>query len=230
MSIHWSASSTSATSEAGGGPPPSTLARLCAAYAILYLGAVTLGFALFAAAMKFGLLAGVDILFYRGVAVLVPVFAASLLPVSLLAGRLRAWGLMRRDAPSACVLALSFNLCFLIVLPVTIDRSVSVFMLGEMAAHPGETYSPARMRDAFEQVYVGDFRQIERRLAEQETSGNVARAGDGYAITAQGREFVRLSGLIAWLFGVDPRFVERRRDAWALRGTSEGAIPCCTER
>ena len=95
------------------------------------------------------------------------------------------------------MLAASLNLCFLVVLPVTIDRSISVFLLGEMAAHPDRSYSAADLRTLFKDTYVDGFQQIERRVDEQERSGNIRRVGAGYEISPQGRAFVHLSADIA---------------------------------
>ena len=99
----------------------------------------------------------------------------------------------RTDALGACILSLSLNLSFLVLFPVTVDRSISVFMLAQMAAHPDDAFTAARMRGIFEGVYLGEYRQIERRMGEQAASGNVIPVGDGYVITPQGRAFIRLS-------------------------------------
>ena len=174
--------------------------------AALYASALAFGFVVFAATMKLGVLASLDILFYRGLVALALAFALSLPLVGLAARRMP--GLGWRDGWSACVFALSINLCILIVLPVTIDRSISIFILGAMAAHPDDAYSAGRMQDVFEATYLGRYAQITRRLDEQARSGNVRRTATGYAITPQGQAFVRLCRAVAWLFAADPRFVE----------------------
>ncbi len=116
-------------------------------------------------------------------------------------------GVRGRDAFSAAVLSLAFNLCFLVIFPVTIDRSVSVFVLGQMAAHADRAYSADQMTKVFSDVYVGEDHQIDRRLREQLLSGNVERIGAGYRISARGKAFIQTSKLIAWMFEGDTRFV-----------------------
>ncbi|WP_375461944.1 hypothetical protein [uncultured Enterovirga sp.] len=175
-----------------------------------YLGTGTLGFGLFALLVRSGLLAQVDILFYRGIALLALAFAITWAGAAWLARRLAGRRPFAQDGLSASALSLAFNLSFFVLLPVTIDRSVSVFMLGEMAAHPAESYSAQTMRDAFERRYLGEYRQIERRLAEQVASGNVERVGGGYRLTSQGEAFIRSSRSIGRLFGTDTRFVDLR--------------------
>ncbi|MHB8286270.1 MAG: hypothetical protein ACYDD1_16565, partial [Caulobacteraceae bacterium] len=112
-----------------------------------------------------------------------------------------------RDAVSAAAVSLAFNLCFFVVLPVTVDRSISVFVLGEMTAHADRTYSAEDVSRLFTTVYVAQDRQIERRLREQVLSGNVQDLGGRYRISPRGAGFIGLSRAIAWMFDGDTRFV-----------------------
>ncbi|MEL6064104.1 MULTISPECIES: hypothetical protein [unclassified Methylobacterium] len=181
--------------------------RWVGAQALLHLGTLVVGFGTFVLLFQTDLWSGVTILFYRGLLLLVVAFLLTLAAAVALTGLGRAWGLRRRDALGACVLSLSLNLSGFVVLPVTVDRSVSVFLLGQMAAHPDESFDADRARAVFDAVYLGTFRQMERRLAEQKASGNVAPRGDGYVITPQGRAFIRFAGLIARLFRTDTRLI-----------------------
>lgn len=188
--------------------PAARAARFCAGQAILHLAAIGLGFVCFVLLFQVDVVPGLTILFYRGLVLLVVALGATAVAAGWLAARLRAWGVQRRDALSACILSASLNLSFFVLSPVTVDRSLSVFMLGQMAAHPGETYTAERMRAVFAQVYLGEQRQTERRFAEQVLSGNVVQVGEGYAITPQGLAFIRLSGIVAQAFHTDRRLVD----------------------
>src|SRR5271168_4070897 len=78
-----------------------------------------------------GFLHQISILFYRGL-VLIAIGEGFCFVVLLFA--CRRWPVWRaRDAVSACSFAAGVAVCLLIVLPVTIDRSISVFMLTQMA-------------------------------------------------------------------------------------------------
>jgi hypothetical protein len=152
-----------------------------------------------------GFLHQISILFYRGL-VLIAIGAVFCFVVLVLASR--KWPVWKtRDAVSACAFACGVAVCFLIVLPVTIDRSVSVFILTRMAALPDRAFTAEEMRGVFTDVYLGRYRQIERRLEEQEISGNVARDAAGFRITPQGLAFVRLARFLSLIFQTDPRFV-----------------------
>ena len=159
------------------------------------------GFALYIGLTRSPLFAGIPILFYRG-----------LLLCALSAALVMAAMALRRRFDLATIIAagslsLSFNICFLIVLPVTLDRSISVFMLAQIEQHQHEALDSRRITDIFVQKYVGDLRQMDRRIAEQTVSGNVTTIDGNIRLTEQGHRFLAFSRTLARLFGTDPRFV-----------------------
>jgi hypothetical protein len=165
------------------------------------------GFVVLGALFRLGVFGGTEVLFYRGLMLIGLAFALTL-AAGILA--IRAWsrgGVRIRDAVSAAVLSLALNLSFFIVLPVTVDRSISVFILGEMTAHGEQTYSADDISRLFAKVYVGDYRQIDRRMHEQLLSGNIEQTGHGYRISPRGARFIALSKAVAWMFDGDPRLV-----------------------
>lgn len=178
--------------------------------AILFGGAAAIGFAVLVALFKSGLLASrIDILFYRGVVLCA---LAAVLTVALVWIAGARWGVANiRDAIAAGVLSFGMNLSFVVVAPVTVDRSVSVFILGYMAAAPDKAMSVSDLRNVFERRYLGDWRQIERRMEEQTVSGNVVPSAGGYALTPRGKSFLATSKLVAWMFDTDPRFVTQTK-------------------
>lgn len=152
-----------------------------------------------------GLLDRISILFYRGL-VLIAVGELICFAVLLIArAKWPAWHV--RDAVSACAFAGGIAVCLLIVLPVTIDRSISVFMLTQMAAQPDHAFTPSELRTLFVDVYVERYEQIERRLEEQEVSRNVSQTANGFQITPQGLAFVRFARALSIVFQTDRRFV-----------------------
>ncbi len=173
----------------------------------LFSGAVALGFVLFALSFKAGILAGMSVLFYRGLVLAVLAAIATGLLLAAAIRRLRHPELRPRDAVAAAIVSLSLNIAFLVVVPVTVDRSISVFILGRMASDGGRVHDADELRRMFVDGYVIENRQIERRLQEQLLSGNLERAGNGFRISAQGLTFIQLARASAWLFDADPRFV-----------------------
>lgn len=195
--------------------------RMVAVLVAFHAAAILLCLVLFLSASAAGLFGGISILFYRGIAVLI---AIAPVMVVVLVGLLRLpWtlGLLTaRDAAAATLVAVSLNLTFFVVGPVTVDRSVSVFMLSRLA----DAQSPLTaedLRQAFAERYVGEWDQVGRRIQEQIASGNVEPASEGhYRLTAQGESFMRTAQFISRVFGGDPRFVGLERPhRWAGAGS-----------
>ncbi len=114
---------------------------------------------------------------------------------------------------AATAISLSFNICFLVLLPVTVDRSVSVYLLANIASERGTGILPADLERQFIDGYVVKMGAINRRIDEQKTSGNIEMGVDGKVhLTAQGRHFMALSHLISRIFHTDPRFVDASDD------------------
>ena len=178
-----------------------------AALALLYATALATGFALLVLLFKAGVLGGVSVLFYRGLALIGVAAVLTLAGLALAIGRAAGRRLQARDALGAAAMSLAFNLCFFVLAPVTVDRSITIFMLGQMSAHAQQDYSAPQMTRLFTSVYVGEDRQIERRLSEQALSGDVEDLGGRYRITARGRALIAVSRAVAWLFDSDTRFV-----------------------
>lgn len=165
----------------------------------LYAAASAGGLALLCLAFKAGLLAGIDILFYRGLVLIVLVGATTYGALAVVLPRLRSTAVGLRDAFAATMVSLSFNLSFLVVLPVTVDRSISLFLLAQMAQQ-NRPLRTDEVKALFTTVYVGEHRQIERRLREQTLSGFLEQDGATYRISAEGRRLVATSRLIGTLF------------------------------
>jgi len=172
------------------------------------------GFLIYLGLFAIGAAAGVKILFYRGV--ILALLAAAVVFV--------AFALLFRGRDPALVIAsaavsFSLNVCFLVLLPVTVDRSVTVYLLSTIDRQDDRVLNSTALEQAFIKGYVVDMRAIDRRIDEQRRSGNISVGTDGKVrLTGQGRRFMRFSRMVARLFGTDPRFVrgpDRRESAAA---------------
>jgi hypothetical protein len=175
-------------------------------YFIFYVVISTISLSVFIAIFKIGIFDSIKVLFYRGIVIAIMTAAIVFIFGAILAMR---GALHTSMALAAAVVSSSINLSVLIILPVTIDRSVTVFLLGHMAHHPQQTFSAHDLESHFIKVYLGTFQQMQRRMDEQELSGNVERMGAmRYRITPQGQQFIAISRKVAWAFGTDSRFVD----------------------
>ncbi len=180
-----------------------TLIRTLGWLALAYAAALLLGFLLYVGLFRSPLLGGVAILFYRGVAL---AFVGALL---LLLG-----GLLIRSRARIAVatlvggvaLSLAFNLCFLVLFPVTFDRSISMFLLARIEQADGQLDARA-LEAAFTREYLVDMRQIDRRVTEQTLSGNIEVRQGRIHMTPRGKALLSSARTVGGWFGADPRFV-----------------------
>lgn len=171
---------------------------------LLLAGLTLLGFAIYVLLFWAGVGSAMTILFYRGVALAIIAAVA--------VGLVALWPARRKSDSSlpiaAAALSLSFNICFLVLLPVTVDRSVSVYLLSTIEQRQDAGMTPDELQRAFIDGYVVKMGAIDRRIAEQRTSGNITVDASGKVrLTSQGEHFMAFSRLVARLFGTDPRFV-----------------------
>jgi hypothetical protein len=200
-------------------PPQGTVSAVVgeiARAALLFACSSVLGFAILVLMFRLNILGGMHVLFYRGLVLIIASGIFTLTFAAWGAGKLK---LTASTALSAAVLSMSLNLTFLIVLPVTVDRSVSTFLLAYMAEHPDQAYTPAELRNVFDRIYMGDFQQVQRRMDEQTLSGNITHRADGYVISPQGRAFIRSAKAVSWMFETDPRFLAPDTAAKSVSGS-----------
>ncbi len=161
---------------------------------------------LFALAINIPPFSGVSILFYRGLEALA---AAGLLSAGGLMAAARiapSIPLGPRDFVSAAIVAVALNLCVFVLGPVTVDRSISVFMLARFD-HADRPLAEKEITDDFLHYYGVEWNQIGRRLKEQTVSGNLEATPAGYRLTQQGKAFMNVARMMARVFGTDTRFV-----------------------
>lgn len=203
-------------------PIASWIREASRSFAVLALAAV-LGFLLLVALFKLGVAGSVDILFYRGVALCVVAFLLTIAMVAIAGHKLGRISLS--EAIAAGALSLGLNLSFLVVAPVTVDRSISVFLLGHMAQHEKRVFTTPEMEAAFRRIYLDDLGQIQRRMDEQQRSGNIERKDGGYVLTPQGVAFIHWARMVAWAFDTDPRLLQAKPRTPRTAGSAPAATP-----
>ncbi len=189
---------------------PAPLALRLAALLVHYSVATLLGGLVFVGLIRLGVaFFGPGVMFYRGVAALAGAGLILLVVLGLALSRLPPrFGLSAPDALGGAIVATCLLMAAFVLGPVTVDRSVSVFMLSrfERADH---ALTKEEARAAFVNTYVGEWDQIGRRLKEQELSGNLVETPQGWRLTPQGRRFMEVARFMSALFDGDPRFVGR---------------------
>lgn len=171
-----------------------------------HFAALLLGLLIFVGLFQTSLLDQFHVFFYRGCLL---IFTGALINAAFMAiwQRLLPQGvLILRDIALSAVVVMCVNLVLFTHLPVTADRSVTVFLLGHMA--DGKARSPQEVRDFFVARYVDDYAAMQRRFDEQITSGNIRKEGEAYRITEQGQKLLHFYDWMTDVFHIDKRFVK----------------------
>lgn len=179
---------------------------------LVYYGLATLvGGVIFAILMRVNTLLGPGVLFYRGlVALAVAAIALFVLSALLLPKLSRALPLRADDSIGGAIVAASMLSSVFVLGPVTVDRSISVFMLSQFES-AGKPLTVDDVREKFVKTYVVEWDQMNRRLKEQQVSGNLEPGeGGAWRLTAQGKRFMEIARFMSWLVDADPRFVGRK--------------------
>jgi len=167
---------------------------------LLHIGFFVIGTVVFLLSFYSPLFSHV-VFFYRGIALLTLV--SGCMAVLLLWFRLRAPGGIWtvRDIIISVLLVWSVNLIFFTHVPVTADRSLSVFLLGYMNTRT-QPVSKENIRQAFIDTYIMDNKAVEKRLMEQLSSGTMTTEGTGYRITPRGKWIIHIYAWVSDLFGI----------------------------
>lgn len=131
---------------------------------------------------------------YNGV---VYIFAATLLIALFL--------LWRKLVSDMAIILLSFacvvNLAYFALIPTIVDRSISVFVMNELADGPKNL---EQLEKAFVDEFVYEGGAVPKRIFEQSLSGNIILMEDGrYQLTKSGYGTVNLFRLLGRLYNTD---------------------------
>ena len=109
----------------------------------------------------------------------------------------------------------SITLGWFILIPVTADRSVSVYTLSYMDEIYPKSVTTGEMEKVFYRQYIVDFGAFDKRFREQLDTGSVEYVPDdnSYRLTEKGRKLVSQFRFFADLFGTEKKLVYPNRFA-----------------
>ena len=171
-------------------------------YALIYLVCTAIFIFLF----HTNLFDNMDILMYRGA---VFVLIAGAIAAVVMGIVRKFWGFVtKRDIILMFTLFCCLNMMFLTLVPVTVERSVSVFMLSYMEENSDQTFTEESVSEVFVEKYVDDYGAFEKRFHEQVETGNIVQNPDGsYSITESGKFVVKIFRVVSDWFGTDQNLV-----------------------
>lgn len=171
-------------------------------YALIYVACTALFIGLFHTA----LFKDMEVLMYRGIVFLMITGVVSAVIMGIIR---KFWGFVTiRDVIMMFCIFCCVNMVFLTLIPVTVERSVSVFMLSYMQENKDQTFTEESVGEVFTTKYVEDYGAFEKRFEEQVVTGTIVQNEDGtYSITPKGEFVVEAFRTIAEWFDTDRRLV-----------------------
>ncbi|HMK65440.1 MAG TPA: hypothetical protein VK564_06570 [Thermodesulfobacteriota bacterium] len=174
---------------------------------VAYLLAISLGTALFVLSFRSPLFISMDVLFYRGIFLLIATCAIFLLILLIVRYFLLTKILIFRDILLIITIIFSFNLLFFTHFPVTAERSISLFILGYMNNHADRTITKDEITQQYIKKYIIEYGEIEKRFNEQIVTGDIIADGKGYRITKRGQSILNFFNLVDDLFLIDKKII-----------------------
>ncbi len=176
--------------------------KLIGIYALIFIVCTAVFIALF----HTHLFAGMEVLMYRGIVFLI--IAGALAAIAMAVVR-HFWGYVTiRDIIMMFVVFCCVNMVLFTLIPVTVERSVSVFMLSYMEENSDQTFTEESVGDIFTDKYVIEYGAFDKRFEEQAVTGTIEQNEDGsYSITDEGRFIVKMFRTVSYLFNTDRRLV-----------------------
>lgn len=172
---------------------------------LVYCAVIVVSTLVFVGLFHTPILKNLNVFFYRGVILLFIASVFSFCVMLFLKKYLKKLEMDLKDAFVVFFLFAGFTLGWFTLLPVTVERSVSVFMLSYMDQNDEVGITSDEFGDIFYDKYITEYGAFDKRFQEQLLSGNMEEAqdGDGYVITDNGRFVVNMFRFCAELFGTE---------------------------
>lgn len=111
-----------------------------------------------------------------------------------------------KDSVIVILLCFFINLYFFCMVPVTLERSISVFMLNKMKNE--KSYTKKEIEEMFIDKYVYEYKAFDKRLNEQEYTGTIEKKDKEYKINKKGKRLVKVFSLIKKIYNIKGKIIE----------------------
>lgn len=172
---------------------------------LIHLELFILGSLFFILLFQTPLFSGVEVFFYRGILLLI---VSSLLTL-LLSLAIRFFSVNKlftfRDVIISVTLVFCINLVIFTHLPVTAERSISVFLLSYMNKNSERFITEDEITNVFIQKYLIENKNIKKRFNEQVVTGNVEEVRGDFRITKRGMGIIKIYKFLGNLLSLDKK-------------------------
>lgn len=112
-----------------------------------------------------------------------------------------------KDILIAFLFLFFFHFSFISLVIVSLDRSISVLLLSEMADQKNRIFEKKDLDNVYFEIYVKEYDPINRRINEQLSSGNFEEINSGYKITERGLTLVKAFRFLSEIYPVNKHFL-----------------------
>ena len=98
------------------------------------------------------------------------------------------------------LLSFSINIFFFCMVPVTIERSISVFMLNEM--NEKDFYTKKEIENLFIEKYVYEYGAFDKRFKEQIATGTISKTNSKYYLNKNGKKLLKKFKFIKNIYNI----------------------------
>lgn len=169
--------------------------------------AFILGWLLYIAMIQIGIFDFIGVYFYKTILILIITGTILLIAELLCKHFWRCAPFDYKDVIISFVLFMSINMVWLSTVVVSLDRSLSVFVLSYLEQED-RSYSETELNEVFQEVFIEKYEMLDRRFWEQLESGNIKEDENGYQLTKRGKLLVDLFKVVGNTYKVDTRFIE----------------------
>lgn len=180
------------------------LLKLILVYAVLFL----IGTIAYIASFHTFLFKFVSVFFYRGIILIV--FWGLIVSAGMFFIK-KKWmpnTIIIRDIILLFMCFCCVNVVIFTHLPVTADRSITVYMLGYMSNNSDSEFTREDVEKIFNGQYVGEYGAFDKRFEEQVVSGTIKEVEAGkYKITGAGKGLIDIYKLTVKMYNLDDKLV-----------------------
>ncbi len=150
-----------------------------------------------------------DIFFYRGIFLLLTTCTIIFISLLLFKRFVHNSFFTYKDVLLSIVILFSLNMVLFTHIPVTEDRSLSIFILKYMDKYAHKSFTNQEIEQAITEKYLREYGGVSKRFHEQEITGDIKKTGSRYRITEQGQLLVKFYSVIAGLFNINGVSISR---------------------
>lgn len=175
-------------------------------FLIFQILAFIIGWLLYIAILQIGIFDFIEVYFYKTILILFVIGMTLLIGELLLKYFWKKAIYDYKDVIISFVLFMSINMVWLSTVVVSLDRSLSVFVLSYLAGED-RSYNEEELDEVFQTVFIEKYDMLDRRFWEQLESGNIVEDENGYKLTSRGEGLAKIFKVVGEVYKVDDRFI-----------------------